>query len=67
MEEEILLNEAVKAELEQRLRSISAWILMVMFIVLTPIGAGFALGSPWWGLAGFGVTSGIGSYIIGKS
>jgi hypothetical protein len=67
VEEEILLTKAAQAELELRLRSISAWVLMVMFIVLTPVGAGFALGSPWWGLAGFGITSGIGSYIIGKS
>lgn len=67
MEEEILLNQAVQAELEQRLRSISAWVLMVMFIVLTPIGVGFALSSPWWGLVAFGITSGVGSYIIGKS
>ena len=78
MEEEIRLSNATQAELdqltkvaqaelEQRIRSISAWVLMVMFIVLTPVGVGFALGSPWWGLVAFGTTSGIGSYIIGKS
>lgn len=47
-------------------RSVLAWVLMVMFIVVTPFGVGVAVGSFGWGLFACGIVSGITSLILGS-
>lgn len=67
MNEEILPEESVDVGSVVDYRSISAWILMVMFIVVTPIGAALATNSIGLGLVVFGLTSITSSWIIGNS
>lgn len=46
-------------------RFILAWILMVLFIVLPPVGLGIVLSSIGWGIMTLGLTSGVVGYILG--
>ena len=60
-------EQAITAENNRRAdpRFILAWILMVLFIVLPPVGLAIVLGSIGWGIMTLGLTSGVVGYILG--